>query len=371
MKPICTVWAATSMAAMLACGGAPAVTATDGTQFPNTEVVRLDQGVYAAVRREPLGLAVNANSLLLVRDTDVVVVDAQFTRAATRETIAALRTITDKPVRYVITTHWHDDHVAGNQVYRDSFPGVRFVMHANTAADLVAVGAPNRTATVEGAPPLADRYERLLGMGLGIDSTPASPAESASVTSAIRIIRAYIAEDSGYRAIPADDTVQRRLTLGTGRDRVDVVWFGLGNTRGDLVVHLPDKGIVATGDLIVAPIPFAFGSNPADWVGALDSIAALGPRILLPGHGPVMRDVTYLRTVRDALERIRDETAQAVARGDSVDVILDTVTLDDLRLRLTGDAKWLNYMFRSFFVRPAVRRAHEQARAPGPTPTPP
>jgi glyoxylase-like metal-dependent hydrolase (beta-lactamase superfamily II) len=356
--------AAAAMSALLAaCTTPPFVQGSDGTQSPNIELVRLDPDVYAAVRREPLGLAVNANSLLIVRDTDVVVVDAQFTRAATRETIAALRTITDKPVRYVINTHWHDDHVAGNQVYRDSFPGVRFVMHANTAADLVALGAPNRTGTFEGAPPLADRYERLLGMGLGIDSTITSPAESASVTSAIRIIRAYIAENPDFRAIPADDTVRSRLTLGAGRDRIDVWWFGPGNTRGDLVVHLPDKGIVATGDLVVAPIPFAFGSNPGAWVGALDSISALRPRILLPGHGPVMRDLGYLQTVRDALERIRDQTAQAVARGDSLDAALGAVTLADLRLALTGDEKWLNYMFRNFFVRPAVRAAF--------TPTPP
>jgi glyoxylase-like metal-dependent hydrolase (beta-lactamase superfamily II) len=59
--------------------------------------------------------------VFIVNDDHVVVVDAQFTRAATLETLAALRRITRKPVRFVINTHWHDDHVAGNQVYQDSF----------------------------------------------------------------------------------------------------------------------------------------------------------------------------------------------------------------------------------------------------------
>src|SRR3954451_13361614 len=88
------------------------------------ELVRLDSGVYAAIRRDPLSLAVNSNSLIIVRESDVVVVGAQFSRAATRETIAAIRKITEKPVGYVINTHWHDDHWAGDQVYRDSFPSV-------------------------------------------------------------------------------------------------------------------------------------------------------------------------------------------------------------------------------------------------------
>jgi len=63
----------------------------------------------------------------------------------------------------VINTHWHDDHVAGNQVYRDSFPRA-FVMQANTAVDFATLGASNRTGTVQGAPPVADRYARLLDM---------------------------------------------------------------------------------------------------------------------------------------------------------------------------------------------------------------
>src|SRR4051812_6178814 len=107
------------------------------------ELVRLDSGAYAAVRKDPLSLAGNSNSLIVVRDSDVVVVDAQFTRMATEETIVAIRKITRKPVAYVINTHWHDDHLAGDQVYRDSFPDVRFVMQENTAVDLVKLGAPN------------------------------------------------------------------------------------------------------------------------------------------------------------------------------------------------------------------------------------
>src|SRR5918995_7466446 len=119
---------------------------------PNLELVRLASGVFAAVRAEPLSLAVNSNSLIIVRDKDVVVIDAQFTRAATQQTIAAIRKVTKKPVGYVINTHWHDDHVAGDQVYRDSFPAVRFVMHGNTAADLATLGVTNRRNQLEGAP---------------------------------------------------------------------------------------------------------------------------------------------------------------------------------------------------------------------------
>src|SRR5918995_6632332 len=152
---------------------------------PNLELVRLDSGVFAAVRTEPLSLAVNSNSLIIVRDKDVVVIDAQFTRAATQQTIAAIRKVTKKPVGYVINTHWHDDHVAGDQVYRDSFPSVRFVMQENTMADLTALGVPNRKQQVEAVPAVVEQFERLLSLGLGLERTPASREERRAVISAI------------------------------------------------------------------------------------------------------------------------------------------------------------------------------------------
>ena len=348
--------ASASIIVALGCRGPEAKPASDEAS-PNLEIVQVDSGIFAAIRKEPLSLAVNSNSLIIVRDADVVVVDAQFTRAATRETIAAIRRLTDKPVSYVINTHWHDDHVAGNQVYQDSFPSVRFVMQENTASDLATLGVNNRKDQLAGAPPAADRLERLLARNLGIDSTKATPMEREAIESAIRIVRQYVSEARAFRPITGTDTVRQRMTLDDGTERIDLLWFGLGNTGGDLVVHLPSPGIVATGDLVVAPIPFAFNSHPASWVRVIDSLLALKPRIVVPGHGPVMRDLQYVRSVRGWLDRIVHEVSGAVDRGDSLEAVTKTVTLDDVRRSVTGDGKWSNFLFRQFFLGPAVQAA--------------
>jgi len=265
--PICV------LAAAAACLLGPAQRPMLST--PPVTIHDLGHGVYAAILTEPLSLALNANSLFIVNDSGVVVVDAQFTRVATLANIAALRRITPKPVRYVINTHWHDDRIAGNQVYQDSFPGVRFLAHANTPADLIGLGRPNRGDQVRYAPAAADRYQRLLEAGLGLDSTAASPAEAAAVTSALGIIRQYVAEHSGYREVLPEGITGAGQTLVTEGRTIELRWFGRGNTRGDLVVYLPDQGIAATGDLLVAPIPLGFNSYPSEWIAVLDSIAAL------------------------------------------------------------------------------------------------
>ena len=329
----------------------------------NVVVTPLGSNVYAAIRSEPLGLAVNANSLFIVTDDHVVVVDAQFTRQATLENLAALRRITSRPVRYVINTHWHDDHVAGNQVYRDTFPDVRFIAHRDTRTDLIERGRPNRKGQVEFAPAALDRFERLLGMGLGADSTASTDAERASLSSAVRIMRQYVVENAAYREVLPDSVFDRRLTLASGGRTIDVRWFGRANTRGDAVIHLPNEGIVATGDLLVAPIPFAFGSYPTEWIAVLDSVEALRPRIIVPGHGPVMRDLDYLDRVQHMLTVARDETRAAVANGVSADSALAVVRLDSLRTEVAGDEKQMRVMFASFFRRPIVSRAYEEAKA--------
>ena len=79
---------------------------------------KLADGVYASIRKEPVGLGVEANNLFVVDDDGVVVVDTNFGPSSTRQVLAALRKITDEPVKYVINTHPHDDHVLGNAVYR-------------------------------------------------------------------------------------------------------------------------------------------------------------------------------------------------------------------------------------------------------------
>ncbi len=104
--------------ALFASAFCPAALAQGGS----FEMVRLAEGVYLARRTEPAGLTTNANSVFIINEEDVVVVDSTLTPGTAREEIAALRKLTTKPVRYVVNTHRHDDHVMGNVAYREAFP---------------------------------------------------------------------------------------------------------------------------------------------------------------------------------------------------------------------------------------------------------
>jgi len=334
------------------------------TQPPH-DVVRLADGIYAIIRYDPESFGNNANSLVVIGDSGVLVVDAQFTRLATLQTLDAIRHVTNKPVRYVVNTHWHDDHAAGNQVYRDSFPNVEFVAQTNTRADLATIGAENRKGTWNGAASFAARLRRLLDQGLGADSTPTTPRERAALENAVTIINQYIADAPGFRETLPTRTFERSMTIQLGQRVVELRWFGEASTRGDAVVYLPAEGVAAVGDLLGDPAPFAFHAHVGGWISVLDSIRALGATSLMPGHGPVFRGTTRLDSTRAMLARVRDETFAAAREGQTLDQIRRRVTLRDYRDAIAGSDKWVNAAFTSFFLSPSVSAAYEEFKKAG------
>jgi glyoxylase-like metal-dependent hydrolase (beta-lactamase superfamily II) len=226
--------------------------------------------------------------------------------------------------------------------------------------DVVQMGRPNRSGQVQYGPAALDRYQRLLDMGLGIDSTPASPLEIESVSSAMALFSKYVEENPGFREVLPDTITGNGTTLRRGSRTIELHWFGRGNTRGDLVVWLPEEGIAASGDLLVAPVPFGFNSYPSEWIATLDSVAALEPEVIIPGHGPVMHDLGYLRTVQQMLSEARDGVRRAVDEGMDLDAARRAVSLNQWRARIAGGEKWLNTLFDQFFLQPVVGRLYQE-----------
>jgi cyclase len=328
------------------------------------DVVKLAEGVYAAVRRDPPGFAVESNSVFIVGEDGVIVVDAQSNLAATRETLAALRKITDKPVRYVVNTHWHDDHVVGNQVYAEAFPGVQFVAHAATRAYLPTKGAEARRKWHEGG--LAGFIQQLRDIvksGKNPRGEQLTDEERESLLSDIALGEGYLTVPADFRPLLPTVTLGEKLTLYQGERAVEILYLGRGHTSGDIVVHLPRERVVVAGDLIVWPIPFVGSdqSHVGDWGATLERLIALNPSVIVPGHGPVMRDDSYARQVARLMDSIKQQTAAAVARGETLAQVRKGVNLDEMRRLFAGDSRVRNTLFSVYVAGPAVESAFNDA----------
>jgi cyclase len=350
------------LALALLCVPAVAATPAAGPPAPGFKVEKLADGVYAAIRTDPPGLMVDANCLFIVNDSDVVVVDAP---EASAELIDALRGITGKPVTYLVNTHWHDDHVIGNAVWRKAFPGIHFVGHSSMRAYLTGKGADNRRQMIEGAPKFAAQMQAQMDKGRNLQDQPISDEERASYASDIRLVGHYMEVVPGTETVLPDIDVAEGLTLIRGKRHIEIRHLGRGHTEADLVVWLPEERIVATGDLVVWPVPLvgAGQSHVGDWPKTLDALLALNPAIFVPGHGPVMRTADYPRQVRDLFRSIDEQVAAAVARGATLEDARKAVDLAAFRDRFAGDSKVRRFAFGMYVTGPAVESAFRDAKA--------
>ncbi|HEY0547936.1 MAG TPA: MBL fold metallo-hydrolase [Pyrinomonadaceae bacterium] len=329
------------------------------------EMVKVAEGVYAAVRTEPPGLTVNANSVFIINEDDVVVVDTTLTPGTAKEELAALRKLTTKPVRYVINTHWHDDHIMGNQVYREAFPGADFIAHANTREYLPTTGLDNRKQAMseQGYPGFIAALKQSLVENKSIAGRPMDEEERATYASDMQIAERYMRENPGVQIVLPTITLQDRLTLYRGSRTIDILYLGRGHTSGDLVVSLPKEGIVIAGDLVIWPVPYVGTpqSHPGDWSATLEKLLALHPSVIIPGHGPVLRDDAYVKLMARLFASIKEQVEAAVARGEGLEQVRKSVKLDEFQKLFAGESHMRNDIFRAYVVGPAVAAAFNDA----------
>jgi glyoxylase-like metal-dependent hydrolase (beta-lactamase superfamily II) len=330
------------------------------------EVVKVADGVYAALRKEPPGLTVNANSVFIINDADVVVVDTTLTPGTAKELLAALRKLTNKPVKYVINTHWHDDHIMGNQVFRAAFPAAEFIAHANTRAYLPTTGLTNRKNAMspQGYPGFISALRNSLEKNQSLFGGPLSDEERTTYASDLRIAESYMAENPGVEIVLPTMTIEDGLTLYEGGREIQIKYLGRGHTSGDIVVYLPREGIVVAGDLVISPVPYVGNpqSHPADWSATLEKLMALPHKTIIPGHGPVLRDDEYVRLMARLFKSIGVQVETSVARGEDLEQTRRIVDLAEFEKLFAGESKMRKSIFRAYVVGPAVAAAFADAK---------
>ncbi|HYE74722.1 MAG TPA: MBL fold metallo-hydrolase, partial [Blastocatellia bacterium] len=278
------------------------------------ETQKVADGVYALIRQEPLGLWFEANVVCIINDNDVIVVDTNISTASAKESISALKKITSNPVRYVINTHWHEDHVIGNQAWREAYPGVEFIGHASTLTDFPKVGLANRKQAIEGGPRLIKLLQDQLSKNKSLTGGDLDEEERIGYSETIRLIDRYVKEAPEFQVVLPTLTIEDKLTLQRNDRTIEIRHLGKAHTAADLIVYLPKENIVVTGDLVVWPVPLVGSTSyPIDYLKTLENLLALRPAIMIPGHGPVMRDDSHVRLMIRMLASLKQQVDTAVA----------------------------------------------------------
>ena len=172
-----------------------------------------------------------------------------------------------------------------------------------------------------------------------------------------------LADGARAEAILPTVAIEDRLTLQRGRRIIEIRHLGRGHTAGDLIVHLPAERIVVAGDLVVWPVPLVGDpqSHVGEWAATLEKLRALAPAILVPGHGPVLRDDGYVKRLIELFSSIHTQAQAAVARGETLAQARQSIDLTALRTQFAGDSGARKVAFAMYVAGPAVAVAWREA----------
>jgi cyclase len=260
----------------------------------------LGDGLFAYL--QPDGTWGWSNAGLVTADGASLLVDTLFDLALTREMLAAMRPLTEKhPIDAAMNTHGNGDHCFGNQLLPPQ---------AEIYATVAAV------EDMRAAPPqLLDALKRADDL----------PAELRAYVG--RIFGPFRFDDIELRA--PTSTFEGSLELRVGDRVVELLEVGPAHTGGDAIAHVPDAGVVFTGDILfVGGTPIVWAGPIGNWLEACDRILGLGAKTLVPGHGPVT-DAAGVRDVQRYLTYVRDEARTRFEAGMDAQAAAHDIDLSD------------------------------------------
>jgi len=334
--------------------------ATTEAQNQTVEITKLADGVYAAIYSEVRMDPVEGNSLIVVGTDGVLVLDTGRTPDAARVIISEIRKLTDKPVRFVVNSHWHDDHIFGNQAYAEAFPGVQIIAHRQTRDDMRDKVIPSlKEDGVEYWTKMAADVDARLAKGANAQGAPLTDEQKSRLQEQSKTLRAFLPKIPALRVVLPSLTINDGLSVHDGSREIRIAHLGPGNTQGDVVVYLPKERILATGDLLVHPVPFAYGSSWPEWADTLKKLRAFEADVIVPGHGPAMRDKVYLDGVIEMFESLLQQVRAAIKSGLSLDDTKKAVDLEQFRVRFAGEDPVRKGIFADSILRSALEDAYK------------
>jgi len=282
----------------------------------------LAPGVWAAIRSDPFELPQEGNAVFVVTDQGVVLFDAGGSPAMGEAIVARVRSVTSQPITHVVLSHWHGDHMRGLQAIRAAFPGAQVLAHPHARDEIVATQDRWLKRRESMVPNVRKAVEAAIANGRDMSGRPLIPQEKAWLEAGLAASEQLDRENHLTTYVVPDATFEDHLTLHLGGREIRFLRLGNAHTAGDVILWLPQERIVATGDVVTAPIPLMPSAYTGDYPAVLARIEALGFRALVPGHGGVQTETGYLEllseTVRLAASQMQDLVGRGVSHEDAV-----------------------------------------------------
>ena len=297
--------------------------AAPGSNAKLFDLQKVADGIYFAHARPQAML--NCNAAIFIRSKDVVVVDAHSKPSAAASLINQIkREITEKPVRYVVNTHFHWDHTQGDHAYRLTGEKVDFIASAATKQLMSDLAVARMKASVGAVPQQIDALRNRAA-----HST--SAAEKAFCADQISQMEAYQAELKDYTLELPTITFDTSYLLRDSAFDLHLDFHGHSHTAGDVFVYCPQQRAIATGDAIHGFLPNIADGFPRMWPGTIDAVGRADFKYLMGGHGPLQTDRTVMLNQRNYIEELTEKVAKGKEAGLSLAEMQQRFTVASLK----------------------------------------
>lgn len=259
------------------------------------------------------------NTGVIIGDDSVMIVDAQATPRLAQKVVEKIRGVTDKPIKYVVLSHYHAVRVLGASAY--------------CASEIIASEKCRGMVAERGQEDWDSEFGRFPRLFQGHESIPGLTWPTL--------------------------TFQNRMTLHLGKRRVDLMHLGRAHTAGDIVAWVPDEQVMFTGDIVEYHSACYCGDGHfSEWGRTLDAIKSFRPRAIAPGRGDALvgdeKVNAAIENTRDFVESTYRPAAQIAARGGSLKEAWDAV-------RTACDPKFKSYAIYEHCLPFNVARAYDEA----------
>jgi glyoxylase-like metal-dependent hydrolase (beta-lactamase superfamily II) len=231
---------------------------------------KLAEGVYAYTAEG------DPNTGIIIGDDGVMVIDTQATPDMAQDVIRRIREITDKPIKYVVLSHYHAVRVMGASAY-----------HAD---HIIASQATHELIAERGQFDFDSEVGRFPRLFQGVESVPGLTWPTL--------------------------TFESSMTLWMGKRRVELKHIGRGHTKGDIVVWLPEEKVLFSGDLVeFGATPYTGDAYLSDWPQTLANLRALGAEKLVPGRGDALTTPETVEAAISGTQEFLTQMFESVKQG--------------------------------------------------------
>lgn len=273
------------------------------------------------------GMQWDINVTFLVTGDGVLVVDSGNDPAEGRWVVEKIKEKTDKPIKYVVLTHYHFDHSLGLL----GFPkDVTIIAHSNCAQNISKFGEAQFKWFLETALPGQIEESRKKIVKLKKENSPDVKKEEKELNKLTQTLEDLRKKQLIYPGV----TFDKKLTLRMGKEKIEIIYPGRAHTSGNALVYIPGRKVIIMGDILfygyIPYIDWQAGSDTQHWIECLDKLSQWDIEKVIPGHGEVT-DKSALEQKKRYLTGLRKSVKEAMDKGLSLEEMSKSIKMENYK----------------------------------------